>query len=426
MKLCLGIDIGTTKTACSIVDAASGRVVAQASRAHAAATGAGVQDPARHLRGLEALLAELPADVLGRISAIGVTGQMHGILFWSGSATSSLYTWQHAIPPAALAAIQTVAPTLRDGYGLATLAHLRESLSLDSFDHCGSIMDYVVWKLTDRLVTDYSIAASWGAFDMATADYDWPTIDGLGVPRRLFPELVPCGANAGTCTGAFGLPPGIPVMTALGDHQASVAGSSSDPDRELYLTLGTGAQLSAVVAAPVPGIECRPFPGGRLLATAAPLCGGSAWALLEAHARAWRHSVQSDGADGNAPLYDVLDDLALAEIGATDLPIVKPHFLGERSDSSLRGSITGLTLANFTPAKLAAAFALGILRNLRQSFPESLYAGRTVLIVSGNAIRQSRALKTACDRVFNLPSILPDGAEEAACGVARLAGGRAV
>ena len=426
MAILLGIDIGTTKTACVVLDAGRDALLFCASEAHHAEMTPGVQDPAKHFLLVEKMLRSIPDDLKNNISAIGVTGQMHGVVLWNQYGNiSPLYTWQSTVPD--ITRITGIEPALCQGFGITTLAHLQAENKLAAYTYSGTIMDYIVWNLTgqpDRVMIDQTNAASWGAYDLHQHCFRSDVLKRLFIPAQLLPEIVP----PGTCAGELkwgkndGLPCGIPVMVAVGDNQASVFFTSHDPENELFLTIGTGSQLSAVTESVLPGTACdyRPYPDGRYLAVAAPLCGGASWALL---ADLFRQTLTAYGAPvpDDATLYRKLDEMALSEINSADLPVIQPHFLGERRDASLRGAIGNLTLNNVTPGKLAAGFALGIIRNLRDSLPETVRNGRTQLLCSGNAIRRNQSLQKACTILFGMPCQFPESREEAACGAALLA-----
>lgn len=432
----LGIDIGTTKTAVVLADE-DRNVHAVASCLHLT-EGRGAQaeqDPARHLEVIRTLIRELPAEGRGRVRAIGVAGQMHGVLVLNeaGTPLTPLITWQDQrclAKPQFLANLNArTGHALRSGYGCATLCWLRSHGGLP--ENCASastIQDWVVMRLCGqtRPVTDATDAASWGLFDLRTLDWDERALGEAGLPRAWLPDVKPCGQRAGHLTADqadhLGLPANVPVAVALGDHQASLLATLRDPDHELALTLGTGGQLSAILPDHASiswemlaaAYEYRPFPCGRFALVAASLCGGSAWTWLPQSIARWMEDlgVPCPSAD---ELFAKLDTLGLA---ARDGLLVKPSFLGERHAGSLRGSIEGIDLENFTLGRLARALARGILSNLKGMFPASALTDRTRLVGSGNALRRSRLLQEMSEEVFGLPLLMTAEREEAAVGAA--------
>ena len=438
-RLLLGIDIGTTKAAAVIV-ADDGTPVASASREH----GTGLPCPAaRAEQDVEALLdaaadvvCELPDEARRSVRAVGVTGQMHGVVVLdaAGEPLTPLITWQdgRCLEGGFLDGLNAaVGGRLRAGYGCATLAWLVEKGELPATaSSSAGIGDLLVARLCGgRPVADATGAASWGLFDLARSAWDAEAVAAADIPEALLPEVVPCGSSAGAvCPEAaakLGIPQGIPVTTAIGDNQASLLATLTDPERELALTLGTGGQLSAVLPTgedlPALSHDCpyeyRPYPGERTLIVAASLCGGAAWAWLADAAVAWTTDLT-----GQPPrrenVFARLNELG-AEAG--DELTVRPHFLGERWDASLRGVIEGIDRQNFRLGAVARALARGIVENLKRMMPERVLEGRERVVGSGNALHRNPLLQQIARDVFDLPLTMADDQEEAATGAALLA-----
>ena len=269
---------------------------------------------------------------------------------------------------------------------------------------------------------DPTFAASWGIYDPETKDWKQKAVRALGIPPALLPAVKPSGSIAGWTQHVPGLPDGVPLLLPLGDNQASIFATAEDPDRELFLTIGTGAQLSCTTDGRIPLPRCtelRPYLRGQQLATTAPLCGGRAWAWLGDTVNAMLKEL------GLPPfpekeLLNRLDEMAFRAEKASPLT-VSPHFLGERNAPSLRGSIEGITLNNLTLPNLAAGLARGIIRQLAEGIPDGLRKGRERIIGSGNGLRLCRFLQQAVEEEFHLPLLFRDLREEAATGAARLA-----
>jgi sedoheptulokinase len=433
----LGIDVGTGKTAAAIVGE-DGRTVAVSSLPHRAELPAGPgrfeQDPQALLASARAAVRGLPEAARALVKAVGLTGQMHGVLLLDGAgrAVSPLVTWQdgRCLEGGWLEALNTRAGVrLRTGYGCATLAWMAAHGGVPRASAASTVHDWVAAVLCGaaRPVTDPTDAASWGLFDLATLSWDRAAAGRAGVPEDLLPAVVPSGALAG-CTGTesarlFGIPAGVPVTAALGDNQASLTATLSEPEAELALTLGTGGQLSAVLprGARLPeapadaSFELRPFTGGRFFAVAASLCGGSAWRWLARGLESWLTEAGLS-APGEDRLFEILNERgAAAERGGL---AVLPRFLGERHDPAARGSITGIGLEGFSLGAVARALAEGISENLKGMLPEELRRGRLRVRGSGNALRRNPLLREAAERVFGVPLVMADVREEAAVGAA--------
>lgn len=438
----LGIDVGTSKVAAVIADA-SGALVVAASSPHGAdlpvPAGRAEQDAAALVGAAWARVVELPADLRRRVRAVGVTGQMHGVVVLdaAGAPLGPLVTWQdgRCLAPGETLLADLAARTgytLRSGFGGATLAWLAAHGAWPrGATAAATIHDLLVARLCGcaRPVTDPTDAASWGLFDLRALAWDARAARAAGIPAGVLPEVRPCGSRAGEVSPAMadrlGVPAGAPVAVAVGDNQASLVATLRDPDHDLALTLGTGGQVSAVLPAgaavdpggPAPTFEYRPYCGGRWAVVAASLCGGAAWAWLADTAEAWARDLGLAVPPRDA-LFARLSDLGLA---AADGPAVRPHFLGERHAPQVRGSIEGLGLAALGLGPLARGLARGIAGNLRDMLPPAVLEGRTRIVGSGNALRRSPLLRQMAADVFGLPLEMTEGREEAALGAALLA-----
>lgn len=441
MTITLGIDLGTTKSAAVLYDTEKQILLEAGSKIHHADLPAeengAEQDADKLLAAAFESIRSLSAELRKKVEAIGVTGQMHSVLGWNREQVFPLVTWQdrRCGKQGLLSGFSARSGhTLYDGFGAASLARLGKETS--PWEHASTVMDYLVYRLTgiEAPVTDPADAASWGIFEFSTGQWDFRATDALGIPRRLLPEVQPGGSIAGKLSKEYaerlGLPEGIPVLTATGDNQASILGTGREWEKELYLTLGTGAQLSAVIspeeaACFCPGgrVELRPFFGGRKLAVSACLCGGRAFSWLGETVQSWLKTLHLPCPE-LPELLDRIDQAGVSALnGEPSLLNLNPSFLGERGAEGLRGEIRGITLDNFTLGALAAAAAEGILRNLKQDFPPEILSKRIELLGSGNGVRKVHCIQKVIRREFPQELILTDHREEAACGAAKLAGG---
>lgn len=415
--LALGIDIGTSKVAVALIDAAGAQVQA-ASAEHRAAlptpAGRHEQDAERIIACAEALVAALPAQLRAQVGGIGFTGQMHGVVLHDAQARplSPLVTWQDRRALEDPAFLPSLGRPLSAGYGLATLAWWACHGGLPAGARAATIHGLLAarWGGLDRAPIDPTDLQAWGGAAAVP-----------GVDAALLPTAVGHGARVGSLVAEIGLPQGIPLAAPLGDNQASLRATLTDPDHELAFTLGTGCQVSAVVprgsCRPVPGCDVRPFDATRDALVAAPLAGGAAWLWLADTAASWATDLGLTPPSRDAILAR-LDELGFAAADRLDF---RPHLAGERHDPTLTGTLHGLAFANGRLGEVARALARGLAAVPRGMLPASALAGRTRVVASGNALRRSRLLHAMAEAEFALPVILGDGREEAATGAARVA-----
>ncbi|MBO7329468.1 MAG: hypothetical protein J6W00_11935 [Lentisphaeria bacterium] len=434
----LGIDLGTTKVAVIIYDREKGLVTALNAPHYAALENenpsVGEQDVEKIFSCVMELIGKIPENLRQEVSAIGITGQMHSLLFFGKNGTfSPLVTWQdHRCGKEMIDRFNRKSSlTLREGFGGTTLARMAEENVFCHWEKAATISDALSFLIrggNGKVITDPTHAASWGIYDAGKGAWNEYALEKLNIPREILPEICESGTVAGVVSGEFAqrfrIPASAVVINAIGDNQASILGTGKDFAKEIYLTLGTGAQLSMVTDKMIKdlpeNLEMRPFPGSRYLLVSAPLCGGAAFAWLADTVNNFKAAL------GEAPiprgeLLDKLDEAGyrfMVNNGESSIKIA-PHFLGERHAPELRGEISGLTLANATAGELASALALGIIRNLKSGFPAGELATRTKVIGSGNAVRLVKSIRLAIEREFHLPLELNDGSEEAACGAAK-------
>jgi sedoheptulokinase len=417
----LGIDCGTGKVAVAVVDRAGAQLHA-GSRPHAAdlpaAAGRHEQDAERIIAAATALVREIPADLRARIAGIGFTGQMHGVVLHDAATRplSPLVTWQDRRAAEDPSFLPALGRPLNTGFGMATLAWWATRGELPTSARAATIHGLLAarWGALDRAPIDPGDAAAWGGLAPVP-----------GVDPRLLPAQTDHGALVALLTpmaaNDLGLEAGIALRAPLGDNQASVRATLTDPAHDLGFTLGTGCQLAALVPRTTSVVlghaERRPYDAHQDLIVAAPLCGGAAWKWLAETAGSWLHDL---GQAVPAPdaLYARLDALGLE---ADDALTFAPHLLGERHDGSLTGVLAGLRLGNGTLGQIARALARGIGANARDLLPAAVRQGRTRVVASGNALRRSTLLRTMAERELAMPLVLSERSEEAATGAALVA-----
>ena len=424
MKYYLGIDTGTTSVSIAAINS-SRKVIDSITANHEAFIPGDfpesrVQDPARILSIVMAGLDSL-TQKYGTPSAIGLTGQMHGILYVDsrGESVSPLYTWEDpsAIIPvsgkSSLEILRSHGLKVSPGYGTGTHFYLQRAGKIPhNAAKFTTISDYLAMKLcgNDSPVLSAEMAAGLGCFDVRERRFMFDRLEAAGVDVSYFPETVR-GYKAVGETDA-----GVPVVCAMGDNQASFMGSVDDEDSTLLLNIGTGSQVSFMTRdfADISGdIELRPYGEGYLLAGSA-LCGGRAYAMLEGFYREI----------AGRSCYDVMSEHAgkfLESHGLDESWDVDTRFQGTRSNPNITGSIRGITAGNFTPGAFTVGVMRGIIGELHGMYLEmSRITGRKagVVVGSGNGLRKNKIMRGIAGEIFGLDVRIPDGMEEAARGCA--------
>lgn len=416
----LGIDIGTTSISLALLDAGSGALIDRETVNHAAFIDDGcpvgrVQDADK----IAAIALQRVAELTGRHgrpACIGLTGQMHGMLYVddNGGGASPLYTWQDGRGNLPMADGVTYAQAIRRygaaaaGYGLTTHFYMvKNGLVPERAASMATISDYVAMKLTGkrRTAIGADMAASWGCFDLEKKVFR--------VEDGLLPEVVVGYPVAGET------PEGVPVTVSAGDNQASVIGSVRDMAKAVLINIGTGSQVSLATDRYIQcggDIELRPCGDNGYILAGSGLCGGRAYAMLEQFYR--------EAAGLDAPCYDRMLEQAEAfveEYGMDAAWRVRTTFSGTRSKPEMRGCIEGIGVDNFRPGALTAGLIAGILGELRVFYDQmTALAGRhaAALVGSGNGLRRNPLMRRMAESVFGMPLQIPAHMEEAAYGAA--------
>ena len=461
-KLILGLDMGTTSISAVALNEA-GRVIQAVTKTHHAAieglpTDYAEQNPERIRTSAFAALKNLSELCRGsEFQAVALTGQMHStvILDQDRKVTGNVITWQDRRSVSAgaqtslLAELQQRATDqamlntgcrLSPGYLGTTLFALRRLKQLPgNIGSVSFVADWIGSCLTGNApITERSHAASSGLFDLVADDWSDAILQAAEIPREWLPPVADSGAIVGTVNSAvaaeLGLPPGLPVMNAIGDNQASVLSALPDQEGSVLINIGTGGQIVWRIpqfTRQLP-LDTRILPGNpdpdtgrtrpQFMIVGAGLCGGDAIAWVNRTIRRWLAdfgSIVSEEA-----IWDRLQQLVAQETAAPEL-ICEPFFRGTRYEPDRRGLIKGINVDNLSPAHLLASVLTGIAQSMSDVWstsPQSKASPLQRVAMAGNAVKHNPLLVDAVRRHFGVPVEVARHSEEAATGAAMLAG----
>ena len=425
----IGIDIGTTTIGVSAVDSKSGETVKSItvnseSFIPTEKTYEKIQSVDTIVGKVMTLLDTIMAEC-SPVCCIGVTGQMHGIVYVDadGKACSPLATWQDGRANLKTASGETYCDRIAaltgmnvaSGYGLAThYYNMQNGLVPENASSFCTIHDYIAMLLCGNAhpVMHSSDAASFGLFDLENACFDSDAIAKLGIDASMLPRVTDGEISVGEYKG-------IPVSVAIGDNQASVIGSVSDSENTVLVNIGTGSQISVLgrVGTPFPSGEVRPLTGGDHILVGSALCGGRVFACLENFFRTAfaEYTGECDSA------YAFMDKLAEQYYPIDNELIVDTSLSGTRVNPDVRGKIENICIDNLTPAHLVCGVLKGSVAELYNMYMEiepSLDKKPTVLVGSGNGLRKSPVWRRITEEMFGMKMSVPVHKEEAAYGAA--------
>lgn len=471
----LGIDIGTTSICVIALDLKKGSIIQSVSANHAFLEEGSsfIQDGDRIVAIVKELLSQVltsigtqgDAQTAGTdrtagadftdIQTIGITCQMHGILYVDkdGQACSPFYTWKNTYgdqiiddngtarkvtgdkgSPAESESSQntkTWCQVLREktgqriysGYGSATHYYLQKK-GLISPKACTfvSIGDYLGMKLTGSKTAkaDPSLAASFGFFDLKAGRFDKKAMESAGIDPSYYPQIAAAGEKTGMMDWK-GNP--IPVLHAIGDNQASFRGAVEEVEKEktISVNVGTGSQVSIWFPRllPVEQIEVRPFPGGGFLYVGASLNGGKVYEKLGNFFREIGEAFGCKEKDA----YEVMNRLG-EKTKETSLVTV-PDLYGKRENESEKltpgAGFYSLTIQNFHPGDFIRSYVAGMageLHTLYEVFPREIRNEKVRIVASGNGLRKNQLLCDEIKKQFGMELYFTAFKEEAAAGAA--------
>ncbi len=441
MSYLIGIDSSTTATKALLMDE-TGAVVAVASDEYGYETPQPLwseQSPSLWWAGtvasIRTLLAQTKVDPAA-IQAIGLSGQMHGLVLLDGAGTvlRPALLWNDQRTAAQCDEIRErvgkaalVAETGNDaltGFTAPKILWVREHEPeiYEQIRHILLPKDYVRYRLTGELGMDVADAAGTLLIELKERSWSTAVLDALEIPQTWLPPLFEGPEITGHLTAAAatatGLNVGTPVVAGGGDQAAQGVGVGAVRSGIIALTLGT----SGVVF----GSVDQPFyePEGRLHAFchAVP----NRWHLMgvmlsAAGSLRWYRDTIAPGMN-----FDDLLAPAAAIPPASEGLLFLPYLTGERTphpDPLARGAFVGLTVRH-SQAHMTRAVLEGVAFGLRDSFELMKGVGLSGIEqvrVSGGGARSPLWRQILAD-VLGSELVTVNTTEGAAYGAALLAG----
>jgi xylulokinase len=447
----LGIDVGTTNAKVVLIDSTA-HVVASASREYPVDyphPGWAEQHPETWWNAVGELIGEVvsPFEHKSAIRALGVSGQMHGLvaLDHARAIIRPAILWNDQRAHSQCRAIieqcggldgllQYTNNGMLAGYTTPKILWLREHepAAFARIAHVLLPKDYIRFRLTGGLATDVSDASGTGLFDVARRTWSTALLERLNLPRSWFPDThesteVVSHVRA-DLAATFGLPVKLPVVAGGGDAALQPLGSGLLDASQGLLVVGTGGNVTVPLAANVrnEGARLQVFCGvqpGTYVAMGATLAAGES---LRWFRNLLRQGSGALGLSGAAIDFIELDRLAAQSATGAGRVLFLPYLQGERCphpDANARGVFLGLSpstsLADLTRAVMeGVAFSMRDVLTLLDQQGLRLNAFR----ISGGGSQSALWRRIFAD-VFNAPmSTSGGGMEGTAFGAALLAG----
>lgn len=251
----------------------------------------------------------------------------------------------------------------------------------DLFRHISCILgtkDYINYRLTGKIATDYSYASGSGVYDLERWNYAGELISASGLLESLFPEILPSTAVLGSLTRQasieLGLPERVKVMAGGVDNSCMALGARCFKEGRIYNSLGSSSWISVCSRQPLISSHSHPYVFAAVLpdqfiSSVSVFSAGTSLRWMRDNLC---QDLVSEAQAQEVDPYDRMTELAAtAQPGCRGL-LVNPSLGGGSSHDpgpELRGAFIGLDLSH-TRAELIRAVMEGVALELRTALDE--------------------------------------------------------
>ncbi|HBE79367.1 MAG TPA: xylulokinase [Firmicutes bacterium] len=208
--------------------------------------------------------------------------------------------------------------------------------------------DYIKYRLTGQMVTDYSDAVGTLLFDAVGKKWSPEMFDLFGIRSELIPEAVCSSQIIGHISSdAFletGLPQGLPVINGCADQAATSLGSGVCRNGQVTAIVGTAGVVSTCSDKPLPDMQGR--------TSCWNYCLDDKWVILgvmqtAAESLHWFKNAFEKDKESSSALFEIYNrEVAKIPDGSEGL-IFLPYLMGERTphwDADARGVFYGISI----------------------------------------------------------------------------------
>lgn len=121
--------------------------------------------------------------------------------------------------------------------------------------------DYIVWKLTGELITDFSIASKSMLFNIHNLNWASEVCKELSIPEKMLPEVrgawEPAGFITPEAASITGLTTDCVVAVGGGDDHCQALSAGAVNKGDINIGTGTGSAWKGIIEAPLPDLQGR-------------------------------------------------------------------------------------------------------------------------------------------------------------------------
>lgn len=263
----LGIDLGTGSCKALLLSS-GGTVVSEASQAYpvnAPKPGWAESDPQAWWQAVGEAVRRAVNGYALEVQTIGLSGQMHGVVLSdaSGRPLRPAILWADGRSIQELQTLRALPERLQSRLANPVVVGMAAPSLLWLKQHELTVYTKARWALqpkdwlrlwlTGEAQSEPSDASSTLLYDLLADTWGFEVMEALGLRPDLFPPLVGSAELAGylnpEAARHLGLPTGIPVAAGAADTAAALLGCGLKVG-EAQLTVGTGAQITVLLAEP--------------------------------------------------------------------------------------------------------------------------------------------------------------------------------
>jgi xylulokinase len=233
--------------------------------------------------------------------------------------------------------------------------------------------EYILFRLTGRVATDYHGASVYFLFDPHKKIWSREACERLGIPMEKLPPALPCTQVMGEVTPEAarrtGLAAGTPVVICAGDVAVAQTGAGANAVGKAHLSVGTATWVG-VATDVFRNDPVKPFwglnhihPDRWIIAGEMETGGGALMWFRDAFCQEEARQAKAQGMS----TYQLLSQMVDSVEPGSDRLIFAPWLSGERApvlDHYARGAWVGLNLGH-TKAHLARSIMEGVAYHLR-------------------------------------------------------------
>lgn len=359
MAYVMGIDLGTSAVKVSVIDS-NGTMVAQANSAYALnqpQSGYSEQNPESWVTGTTNAIKSLASDKkvnLSQIEGISYSGQMHGLvlldenkavlrpaILWNDTRTTTQCA--EIIEQLGDRVIKITRNRPLEGFTLPKILWVKEN-EPSIFNQAKLFLlpkDYLRYRMTGTLATEYSDAAGTILLDVVKKQWSTELCQYFGIPLTICPPLLESTDFAGTVSTDYarisGLTKFTKVFAGAADNAAGAIGAGLLQPNMVLSSVGT----SGVVLKYEPDASAD-YHGQLHFFNHAITDRYYAMGVTLAAGYSLNWFKQTFGA--NQKFKDFVAQAAQSRVGANGL-LFTPYIVGERTpyaDVNIRGSFIGI------------------------------------------------------------------------------------